>query len=184
MTINGKSKALALFSVVAIAAIVSGVILIPQMAKATETGDTSLNTQTTDTTTDTAATQEANVLEIPSWSSECYGFGMNRGMQFGRHGFGGFGPVEVSDEFKQTVVSIAENDTDVQNLMNEGYNATALRPMISTVIDADGNVVTKATSAVLILQKDTTGYATVTVNIDEAKVTQIVILTRTVIDKP
>jgi hypothetical protein len=183
MTINGKSKALALFSVVAIAAIVSGIVLIPQMAKATETGDTSLNTQATDTTTDTAATQEANVLAIPSWSSECYGFGM-RGMQFGRHGFGGFGPVEVSDEFKQTVVSIAENDTDVQNLTNEGYNATALRPVISTVINAEGNVVTKATSAVLILQKDTTGYATVTVNIDEAKVTQIVILTRTVIDKP
>lgn len=168
----------------AIAAIVSGVILIPQMAKATtDTGDTSLNTQATDTTTDTAATQEANELALPSWNNDYYGFGMH-GMRFGRHGFGGFGPVEVSDEFEQTVVNIAENDTDVQNLMNDGYNATALRPVIKTVIDAEGNVVTKATSAVLILQKDTTGYATVTVNIDEAKVTQIVILTRTVIDKP
>ena len=173
-----------LFSVVAIAAIVSGVILIPQMAKATTgSGDTSLAAQATDTTADTAASQEANELALPSWNNNCDGFGM-RGMRFERYGFGGFGPVEVSDEFKQTVVNIAENDTDVQSLMNDGYNATAVRPVIKTVIDAEGNVVTKATSAVLILQKDTTGYATVTVNIDETKVSQIVILTRTVIDKP
>jgi hypothetical protein len=72
----------------------------------------------------------------------------------------------------------------VQNLITEGYNATAIRPILKTVIDAEGNVVTKATIAVLILQKDTTGYATVTVDIEGAKVTQIVILTRTVIDKP
>jgi hypothetical protein len=175
---------LALFSVVAIAAIVSGVILIPQMAKATtDSGDTSLATQATNTTADTAVTQEANELALPSWNNNCDRFGM-RGMRFERHGFGGFGPVEVSDEFKQTVVNIAENDTDVQNLMNDGYNVTATRPVIKTVIDAEGNVVTKATSAVLILQKDTTGYATVKVNIDESKVSQIVILTRTVIDKP
>jgi hypothetical protein len=169
--------------VVAIAAIVSGVILIPQMAKATtDTGDTSLVDQVTDTA-ETVATQAANETVLPSWNYNCAGFGM-RGMGFGRHGFGGYGPIEVSDEFKQTVTSIAENDTDVQNLLNDGYNATAIRPVIITVIDAEGNVVTKASTAILILQKDTTGYASVTVNIDEAKVTQIVILTRTVIDKP
>jgi hypothetical protein len=59
-----------------------------------------------------------------------------------------------------------------------------VRPIIKTVVDADGNVVTKATSAVLTLQKDTTGHASVMVDIEEAKVTQIVILTKTVIDKP
>jgi hypothetical protein len=164
--------------VVAIAAIISGVILIPQMAKATtDTGDTSLTTQATDTA-DTVATQEANETVLPSWNYDCVGFGVH-----GRHGFGGFGSIEVSDEFKQTVTSIAENDTDVQNLLNDGYNVTSVRPILKTVIDAEGNVVTKATSAVLILQKDTTGYASVTVNIEEAKVTHIVILTRTVIDK-
>jgi hypothetical protein len=169
--------------VVAIAAIVSGVILIPQMAKATtDTGDTSLNTQATDAA-DTSATQEANELALPSWNNDCYGFG-TRNMRFRRHGFGGFGPVEISDEFKQTVVNIAENDTDVQNLINDGYNATTIRPILKTVIDEEGIVVTKASTATLTLQKDTTGYASVTVNIDESKVTQIIILTRTVIDKP
>lgn len=182
MAINGKNKALALFSVVAIAAILSGILLVPQMVKATETGDTSLTTETTDAA-DTAATQETNENVLPSWNNDCGGFGM-RDMKFERHAFGGFGPIEVSEEFKQNVTTIAENDSDVQNLITDGYNATAIRPIIKTVIDAEGNVVTKATSAILILQKDTTGYASVTVNVEEAKVTQIVILTRTVIDKP
>jgi hypothetical protein len=173
---------LAIFSVIAIAAIASGILLVPQMVKASETGDTSLTTQTSDAS-NTVATQETNETVLPSWNVNCLGFGM-RGMRFGRHGFGGFGPIEVSDEFKQTVTSIIENDTDVQNLLTDGYNVTAVRPILKTVIDGEGNVVTKATSAVLILQKGTTGYASVTVNIEEAKVTHIVILTRTVIDKP
>jgi hypothetical protein len=180
MPINGKSKALALFSVIAIAAIASGILLVPQMANAT-TDDTSLTTTTSDATN--AATQEVNELVLPDWNGNCMGFG-RRSMRFGMGGFRGFGPVEVSEEFEQTVTSIAENDTDVQNLITDGYNVTSVRPIIKTVIDAEGNVVTKATSAVLTLQKDATGHASVMVSIEEAKVTQIVILTRTVIDKP
>jgi hypothetical protein len=178
---NGKSKILALFSVIAIAAIVSGILLVPQMVNAAETEDTSLTTQTSDTTETTA--EETNATVIPRWNSHCIGFG-RRGMRSGPHDFGGFGAIEVSEEFEQTVTSIAESDTDVQNLIDDGYNVTSVRPIIKTVIDAEGNVVTKATSAVLTLQKDTTGHATVTVDIEEAKVTQIIILTRTVIDKP
>jgi len=178
---NGKSKALALFSVIAIAAIISGILLVPQMVNATENEDTSLTTQASDAAI--TATQEENELVLPGWNGNCIGFG-KRGMRFGMGGFGGFGPVEVSEEFKQTVTNIAEIDTDVQNLIADGYNVTSVRPIIKTVVDAEGNVVTKATSAVLILQKDTTGHASVMVDIEEAKVTQIVILTRTVIDKP
>jgi hypothetical protein len=178
---NGKSKALALFSVIAIAAIISGILLVPQMVNATETEDTPLTTQMSDVT-DTAS-QEANEIAIPSWNNDCMGFG-RRGMRFGMGGFGGSGSIEVSEEFEQTVTNIAESDADVQNLIVDGYNVTSVRPIIKTVVDAEGNVVTKATSAVLTLQKDTTGHATVMVDIEEAKVTQIVILTRTVIDKP
>jgi hypothetical protein len=172
---------LALFSVIAIAAIASGIILIPQMANAAEMGDTSLTTQASDATN--TANQQANEIVLPSWNGNCIGFG-RRGMRFGMGGFGGFGPVEVSEEFKQTVTNIAGNDTDVQNLIADGYNVTSVRPIIKTVIDAEGNVVTKATNAVLTLQKDATGYASVMVDVEQAKVTQIVILTRTVIDKP
>jgi hypothetical protein len=167
--------------VVAIAAIASGILLAPQMANATDTEDEILATQAADAT-DTLA-EEANGIVLPSWNEDCMEFGRG-GMRVGRHGFGGFGPIEVSEEFEQTVTDIAESDTDVQNLITEGYNVTSVRPIIKTVVDADGNVVTKATNAVVILEKDTTGHASVMVDIEEAKVTQIVIITRTVIDKP
>jgi hypothetical protein len=174
MATNGKSKALALFSVIAVAAIISSVLLVPQMVNATAADDTSLTTSDS-----TETTPETNTPILPD-NPGC--------MDFGRHppemrGFGGFGPVEVSEEFEQTVTNIAENDTDVQDLINDSYNVTSVHPIIKTVIDAEGNVVTKATNAILTLQKDTTGHATVMVDIDEAKVTQITILTRTVIDK-
>jgi hypothetical protein len=118
----------------------------------------------------------------------------DNGYFFGGHGRGMFEPrpygfgcgtsVTVSQEFKDNVLNIAKNDTDVQNLINDGYNITAVRPIINATVEADGTVALKATSAVVILEKDTTGRAFVWVNIEEAKVTRIVIMTRTVIEKP
>ena len=98
-------------------------------------------------------------------------------------GGGGFGFIEVSDEFKANVLSIAKADSDVQALLTDGYNITQVRPIIKTVVEANGTVVTKATSAIIMLEKNTTSRATALVDIEEAKVTEIVILTRTVIDK-
>jgi hypothetical protein len=57
-------------------------------------------------------------------------------------------------------------------------------PIIKTIIDGDGNVVTKATNATVMLEKDTTGRAIVSVDLEQEQVTQIIILTRTVINKP
>jgi hypothetical protein len=109
------------------------------------------------------------------------GFG---GPGFGRPGFEwGCGNITVSQEYEDKVISIAQNDTDVQSLLAEGYNITSVRPIISTTVEADGTVTMKATTAVVILEKDTTGRALVTVNVDEAKVTKIVTFTRTVIEK-
>lgn len=99
-------------------------------------------------------------------------------------GMGPWGSITVSQEFKDNVINIAKNDTDVQGLLNNGYNVTAVRPIINATVEADGTVTMKATSAVVILEKDTTGRAFVWVNLEEGKVTRIVILTRTVIEKP
>ena len=99
---------------------------------------------------------------------------------------GGRGPgmtIAVSDEFKQNVLNITENDSDVQQLLADGYNVTGVRPIIQTIVEGDGSVVTKATSAIVMLQKDTTGYASVFVDLEAAKVTRIEIITRTVIEK-
>jgi len=103
--------------------------------------------------------------------------GWQRGWE--RHGF-----IEVSEEYKENVINIAKSDKDMQNLLNGGYNITGVRPIITTKVDAKGNVVMKATEAIVMLQKDTTGNASVWVNVEEGKVTRIVILTRTVIEKP
>lgn len=103
----------------------------------------------------------------------------------GRHGFGGRcgGPLTVSQEYRDNVINIAQNDTDVQALLNDGYNITEVRPIISTAVEADGTVTMKATTAIVSLQNDTTGRALVWVDIEQAKVTRIEILTITVIEK-
>lgn len=110
---------------------------------------------------------------------------------FGWHGHrggcgpGGFGgPIIVSPEYKDNVINIAKNDSDVQKLIAEGYNITDVRPIISSTVEADGTVTTKASTAIVSMSLDTTGWARVKVDVTQAKVTEIVIFTRTVIEKP
>ncbi len=169
-----------MFSALTIVAIIGSILLLPQMVNATESEDTSLTSLASDTPETTI--QGDNEIVPPSWNNDCKEFG-RIGMRGRMRGFGGFGPIEFSEEFEQSVISIAESDTDVQDLITEGYDVSAVRPIVKNVIDAEGNMVTKATNAVLTLQKDTTGYATVIVDIEETNVARIIILTRTVIDK-
>jgi len=124
----------------------------------------------------------------PFFGRGCHGNG-------GFGGFGGFGEfgesLNVSQAFKDNVINIAKSDTDVQNLIANGYNVTSVRPIITGTIGADGTVTLKATSAVVTLTQSTTsqnatstGRALVWVNVEQAKVTKIVTTTRTVIEKP
>jgi hypothetical protein len=120
----------------------------------------------------------------------------NGGPGFGRRGFGwdgfgrGGGNITISQAYNNTVIGIAKNDSDVQNLLAEGYSITEVRPIISTVIGANGTVTSQATTAIVVLENTTanattsvSGKAFVTVNVPEGKVTRIEILTRTVIEK-
>lgn len=98
--------------------------------------------------------------------------------------FGGpMGNIEVSSAYNQTVTNILGNDTDVQKLVSQGYNVTTINPILSSKIGADGTLTTKASTAIVTMQNGTSGFATVSVDITSAKVTQIEIITRTVIDK-
>ncbi|MEM3698089.1 MAG: hypothetical protein QXQ94_11475 [Candidatus Bathyarchaeia archaeon] len=163
-----KRKAIILLSIVVVAAIISGIVLNAYSIT---------NAQTT-----------TNGEQWLSYGAGCFIGNMSMGMRGmphgGMRGRGCYGSIEVSEEFKENVINIAKSDTDVQNLLNQGYNVTAVKPIIKTVVEGDGTVVTKATSAILMLQKDTTGRAFVTVDVENAKVTEIVILTKTVIQKP
>jgi hypothetical protein len=98
-------------------------------------------------------------------------------------GFGGGDNLQVSQDFITNVTSIAQNDSDVQNLISQGYNITAVHPMIQNVLNGNGAVTTQATTAIVTMRNGTSGYAEVTVSLSQAKVTQIVTTTRTVITK-
>lgn len=98
-------------------------------------------------------------------------------------GGGRFGAIEVSEEYKEKVLNITKDDPDAEGLLNSGYNITEVRPIITTKVDADGDVVMKATSAVVRLKNDTTGRACVWVDLEAGKVTRIEILTVTIIEK-
>ena len=169
-----KIKALGLLSLIAIAAVMGGILMT---ARAQD------NSTTTTPTTSPPATN----IAIPPENFSCFGFGRPGRMGFGGPrglgGFGGLGQIEVSADFTANVTSIAKADPDVQNLLASGYNITAIRPIIKTVIDGQGNVVMQATTAIVMLQNGTTGHATVLVDLTQGKVTKIVTTTRTVINK-
>jgi hypothetical protein len=93
------------------------------------------------------------------------------------------GLIQVSAGYNQTVINIAKSDADVQNLLAQGYSVQGVRPIIKSVVQADGTVVTSAPNAVVLLVNGTTGRAAVYVDVTNGKVTQIVIQTRTVINK-
>jgi hypothetical protein len=103
-----------------------------------------------------------------------------RGRGRGGHDYNNY---ELSTEYKQKIDDILSSDSDVQNLINQGYNVTSIRPQVKNIIGADGTVTAKATTAVVTLENGISGYATVNVNIEGAKVDKIVIIKRTVIDK-
>ena len=184
--IERKNLGLIMLSVVAVAAIVSGILITtqaynPQVSAAD-------NEQTTDQTSVTTTTDSTNYSAAPQWF--CMGIEQGRhggrgpfGMGLGT-GMGQYGGIEVSSEFQDNVVNIAKADSDVQQLLSDGYNVTRVVPTIKTVLNGDGNVVTQATNATVLLTKDTTGRAIVSIDLEQSKVTQITILTRTVIEKP
>ena len=145
----------------------------------------------TETTSDTSTvdvesqTNDLPVLGLSEMMLSKQGFGGGPGCRGGHRGGGpgGIGNIELSTEYTEAVNTILEADTDVQTLIAEGYNVTSIRPIIKSVVEADGSIVTGATTAVVKLVDGTSGYALVNVDVSQAAVNEIVIFTRTVIDK-
>jgi hypothetical protein len=181
---NRKIKVLALISVVVVAVVAASLVLAMQSTVKADSN----NAVASDAESTLSSINATNIGGF--FNNGDMGFGGPRGMGMGREfggfggpeGLGGFGSIQVSSDFTQNVTNIAKSDSDVQNLLNQGFNITSVRPVISTVVDGNGNVVTKASTADVILQS-TTGRAFVVVDLDQAKVTKIVTLTVTEIDK-
>ncbi len=181
---NRKTTAISLILLTTLAAAVGALTLTAFAA-------TDTNSTTTDTsaavTTDTS--QYVNQMQFDGnmmMDSQGFsGFGGGPGGH-GGHGegfMGGMANIEVSTEYTANVNAILNNDTDVQNLISQGYNVTSINPVVKNVIQGDGALVTQATTAIVTMQNGTSGYATVKVDVTNSAVTQIVTITRTVIDK-
>lgn len=101
-----------------------------------------------------------------------------------QRGFGwrGFFTVEVSEEFTSKVLNILESDPDASKLLSDGYNVTAVRPIVTLSVAGDGSVNLKASQAIVTLRKDTS-WAVVRVDVAQGKVISITSITRTVIEK-
>ncbi len=180
--IERKTVTLALLLITACAAVIGGFIVT---AHATDTN----STLTSSTSSTTATASDSNASNLQLWGMNGMmtgdqGFGGAMGPGRGHGGFmGGMGNIEVNSEYTANVTAILNSDTDIANLITQGYNVTSINPMVKNVIEGDGTIATQATTAIVTLQNGTSGYATAYVDLSQAKVTQIVIVTRAVIDK-
>jgi hypothetical protein len=126
-----------------------------------------------------------NEMQNNGNGEECGIFrGILRQVRLGRrHGWGRLGRLEVSEGYKENAVQIAENDEAVQALLDEGYSTIRVRPMVRARVGPEGKIDAESTDARVILGKEDTGRAIIWVNLEEGKVTKIIILNSTVIVK-
>jgi hypothetical protein len=182
--INRKTIAISLILLTTLAAAVGALTMTAFAAADTNSTTTDTGTAVTaDTSQNTNQMQFGGNMMMDSQGIG--GFGGGPGGHGGRGGgfMDGMANIEVSSEYTANVNTILNNDADVQNLISQGYNVTSITPIVKNVIQADGTIVTQASTATVTLQNGTSGYATANVDVANAKVTQIVIVTRTVIDK-
>ena len=184
---NTKNKALALLSVIVVATVAGALVLTMQSASAEASNSVASDIEST-TATSVVNASDNGLIGVsdfggPMMMTVEHGFGAgHRGMD---RGFGGFGTgaLQVSSEYTANVTNIVNADSDVQNLISQGFNITAIHPIISTTIDGNGNMVTKASTANVFLEGNNGSRSFVVVDLSQEKVTKIVTLTITDIDK-
>jgi hypothetical protein len=172
---------LALISVIALAAVAGTLLATAQLNVNADTNSTgTVTTDNTDTNNNTTTPATGDTVQM---FAGCLGHGR---MHFNGVSEGYGGQIQVSDEFEQNVTNIANADSDVETLLNNGYNVTSITPLFHSIVDGNGNMTTKASNAILVLTKDDTnsmGRAIVQVDLDQAKVTSIYTETKTLIEK-
>jgi hypothetical protein len=159
-------------------ATISAVIGGLTMTALADTNSTNTNDATNSVTQDTTNAQYAANKQMMEQGFG--GRGHSARMELVGNGMYG---IEVSSEYTANVNSILGNDTDVASLIQQGYNVTSINPIVKNIIEGDGTIATKANTAIVTMQNGISGYATVNVDVTNAKVTQITLITRTVIDK-
>ena len=83
----------------------------------------------------------------------------------------------LSDEFRHHVLEILMSDNRTAALLNEGYNVTAIKPVIQGVVEGDGTVALHAVKAIVVLREksgNTHGTALVVVDLVNNRVAKII----------
>ncbi|MCC6046824.1 MAG: hypothetical protein LM571_01355 [Desulfurococcaceae archaeon] len=91
--------------------------------------------------------------------------------------------VEVSEEYRSRVLEILSEDEDAAKLISEGYNVTAVKPIVKAYVAADRSVTLKASQALVTLVKKGEGVAVALVDLEQGKVVKLVVYSKTVIEK-
>jgi len=91
--------------------------------------------------------------------------------------------VEVSEEYRSRVLEILSRDEDAAKLLKEGYNVTAVKPIVKAYVAADGSVTLRASQAMVTLVKKGEGAAVALVDLEQGKVVKLVVYSKTVIEK-
>ncbi len=183
---NAKITALALLSVVAIAAIAGGLLLALQpTVKADTPNSVASDSELTPLVSSITTTTDNNTIGFGGFGGPFMMGEPRLGMGFRGDMRGGFGPgaIQVSSDYTANVTAIAQSDSDVQNLISQGYNITSIHPVISTTIDGNGNVVTQAPTANVLMVGNNGSHAYLVVDLSQNKVTKIVTVAVTEIDK-
>ena len=179
--INKKTLAVSLILLATVAAVM-GALAATTLASADTNSITKDNAIAPQTTIqDENSPQSLNGIFI--LNSQGFGGPRNRQCEPRLGPVGGMGGIDVSSEYTANVNTILNSDTDVANLISQGYNVTAIHPIVKTVLQGDGTLITHATSAVVLMINGPSGYATVNIDIANSHVTTITTVTRTVIDK-
>jgi hypothetical protein len=180
-----KTKALFLLSFIAVACVAGSLVFVTQsLAKADPTASVATDSETSPSSSINATDNGSNGFggfggSMAMDMEHGHGMGGSRGMD---RGFGDQG-IQVSSEYTANVTTILNSDSDIQALISQGFNVTSIRPVITTSIDGNGNVVTKASTANVVLEGNNGSRSYAVVDLSQAKVTKIVTLTVTEIDK-
>ncbi len=182
---NAQTKGLLLLSVIAVALVAGSLIFLTQSLTKADTVTSVATNPETNSSTSISATDN-NAINFGAFANGPMTMGMETRFGMGHRGFGnGLAPqaIQVSADFTANVTNIAKSDSDVQNLLNQGFNITSIRPVITTSIDGNGTLVTQASTANVLLVGNNGSRSFVVVDLSQAKVTKIVTLTVTEIDK-
>ncbi len=171
---NKKTLAVSLILLCIVGAVMTAFAVTTSASADSNGSDTSVTTQTI---------PDDNNRQFGAGNMMDQGFGMGHS-KFGLEAMIGIGGnYKVSSEYTDAVSIIIAADSDVANLLSQGYNVTSIRPVITNVIQGDGTVAATASTAIVTLQNGDSGYSIVHVDVTSAKVTYIETTTRTIIDK-